>query len=998
MSSKDLSGVLKFCYLTFMPQEEQGFYEFEQFHLDPSRRLLLRQGEPVPLPPKALATLMALLERRGEVVGKDELLQLVWPDTFISEATLTQNIFRLRKALGEEAGEHRFIVTVPGRGYSFVAVAAWKVAVEKPMPEEPAPARPASRPQMPIPPVAIPPPEPPEQPARRPRHRALIAVGVALLLLAPGLFVASWLLNRRAVRERPPQSSSLRRTVAVWGFRNLSGRPDSAWLSTALAELFTGELAMGEKLHVLSGETVARTRMDLGLGQAEDLTPESLAKIRGILGCDTVLLGSYLKLPSQSGHTVRVDLRLIDTATGETLDAATRSSSESDLFGMIAGLGTYMRRRLGAEAPAGRPAARASFPSDPEAARLYSEGLSALRALDDQKARDLLSRAVQEEPAFPLAHAALARTWLNLGYDANAEREATEASRHSAALPREERLLIDGLRAETAKDWPRAIEIYSTLWAFFPDDLEHGLRLARAQTEAGKSREAINTIAALRRLPQPLAEDPRLDLAEGGARLALADYAGQQRLAAEAIAKGRSLGARLLLAQALHLQGRALRSLGRHPEALASIGDAARLFAEAGDRAGVAATANDSANLMMDQGNLDGARREYERALAINREIGNQRGKMLALRNMGGIDAEQGSYARAKELLSEALAIAREIHDRPGQAGVLINLGYVLRTEGDLQAAEKSFEECLSLYRDLRYPAGEATARANLADVLLDQGDLQNARSQADAALRLFEGATHPRGISFTLGRIGSLLLDEGRLPEARQTYNRMLAVSRGAAQASLGAEAESGLAAVSRLTGNLAEARQHEQTALALRRGFRERLSIGKSRLSLAELSLDQGNPASAEREAREVADLFRTLGARDWEGLARKTLALALLAQGKGPAAEQAVHDALQLTDWSRNRRFWLQVRIASGRTAAAAGRLAEARQTLEAARNEAISRGLWIQRLEAELALGEIEFRHGDAIAGRRMLQALQQQAERKGFVQIARQAGDLFTNRR
>ena len=993
MSSKDLSGVLKVCYLIFMPQEEQGFYEFEQFHLDPARRLLLRQGEPVPLPPKALATLMALLERRGEVVGKDELLQMVWPDTFISEATLTQNIFRLRKALGEEAGEHRFIVTVPGRGYSFVAAAAWKVAAEKPMPEEPVPARPVSRPQMPI---VVPPPEPPEQPARRPRHRALIAVGVALLLLAPGLFLGSWFLNRRAVQEGPPQSSPLRRTVAVWDFRNLSGSPDSAWLSTALAELFTGELAMGEKLHVLSGETVARTRMELGLEQAEDLTPESLAKIRSILGCDTVLLGSYLK---QSGHTVRVDLRLIDTATGETLDAATRSSSESELFDLIAGLGTYMRRRLGAEALATSwSTARASFPSVPEAARLYSEGLSALRALDDLKARDLLSRAVREEPAFPLAHAALARTWLNLGYDANAEREATEASRHSASLPREERLLIEALRAETAKDWPRAIEIYSTLWAFFPDDLEHGLRLARAQTEAGKAREAINTIAALRRLPQPLAEDPRLDLAEGDARFTLADYAGQQKLATEAITKGRVLGARLLLAQALHLQGRALRSLGQHPEALASIGDAARLFAEAGDRAGVAATANDSANLMMDQGNLDGARREYARALAINREIGNQHGKITALRNLGGIDAEQGSYARAKQLLSEALAIAREIHDRPGQAAVLINLGYVLRTEGDLQAAEQSFEECLSLYKDLRYPAGEATARANLADILQDQGDLQNARSQANAALRLFELAAHPRGISYTLGRIGSLLLDEGRLPEARQTYDRMLAVSRSAAQASLGAEAESGLAAVSRLTGNLAEARRHEQTALELRKGFRERLSIGKSRLALAELSLDQGDPVSAEREAREIADLFQTLGARDWEGLARKTLALALLAQGKVPAAEQAVHKALQLTDWSRNRRFWLQVRIASGRTAAAAGRLAEARQTLETARNEAISRGLWVQRLEADLALAEIEFLHGDAIAGQRMLQALQRQAEQKGFVQIARQAGDVLTNRR
>ena len=104
-----------------MPPQEQVLYEFEGFVLDPARRLLTRDGAPVALPPKALATLLVLVEQHGRVVDKEELLQAVWPDAFITEATLTQNIFRLRKTLGEEAGDHRFIVTVPGRGYSFVA-------------------------------------------------------------------------------------------------------------------------------------------------------------------------------------------------------------------------------------------------------------------------------------------------------------------------------------------------------------------------------------------------------------------------------------------------------------------------------------------------------------------------------------------------------------------------------------------------------------------------------------------------------------------------------------------------------------------------------------------------------------------------------------------------------------------------------------------------------------------------------------------------------------
>jgi DNA-binding winged helix-turn-helix (wHTH) protein/Tfp pilus assembly protein PilF len=95
--------------------------EFGPFRLDCERRLLRRGADLIPLPAKALDTLVALVHRRGEVVSKDDLMKAVWPDTFVEEANLSQNIHILRKALGEKAQEHRFIVTVPGRGYSFVA-------------------------------------------------------------------------------------------------------------------------------------------------------------------------------------------------------------------------------------------------------------------------------------------------------------------------------------------------------------------------------------------------------------------------------------------------------------------------------------------------------------------------------------------------------------------------------------------------------------------------------------------------------------------------------------------------------------------------------------------------------------------------------------------------------------------------------------------------------------------------------------------------------------
>jgi DNA-binding winged helix-turn-helix (wHTH) protein/Flp pilus assembly protein TadD len=96
-------------------------FEFAKFRMDVPKRLLFREGQAVALVPKAFDTLAFLVQHRDRVVTKDEVMQAVWPDTFVEEANLTQNISVVRKALGESPKDHRFIVTVPGRGYRFAA-------------------------------------------------------------------------------------------------------------------------------------------------------------------------------------------------------------------------------------------------------------------------------------------------------------------------------------------------------------------------------------------------------------------------------------------------------------------------------------------------------------------------------------------------------------------------------------------------------------------------------------------------------------------------------------------------------------------------------------------------------------------------------------------------------------------------------------------------------------------------------------------------------------
>jgi DNA-binding winged helix-turn-helix (wHTH) protein/Tfp pilus assembly protein PilF len=100
---------------------EHTSYEFGPFSLDAGKRLLLRNGEPVQLAPKVLETLLTLIENRERVLTKDELLSQIWGETIVEEGGLTRNISILRKTLGEKPDDHQFIVTVPARGYQFVA-------------------------------------------------------------------------------------------------------------------------------------------------------------------------------------------------------------------------------------------------------------------------------------------------------------------------------------------------------------------------------------------------------------------------------------------------------------------------------------------------------------------------------------------------------------------------------------------------------------------------------------------------------------------------------------------------------------------------------------------------------------------------------------------------------------------------------------------------------------------------------------------------------------
>src|SRR5262249_32795438 len=159
-----------------------------------------------------------------------------------------------------------------------------------------------------------------------------LALSVALLLaLSVGRWRPRLLVLRTANQAAGPAAPiKARRSVAVLGFKNLSGRPEHAWLSTALSEMLTTELAAGEKLRTIPEENVARMKVELALKEAETLATDSLVRVRKNLGADLLVVGAYLGLGNEAGGQIRLDVRLQDPLAGETIAAMVQSGTEKD--------------------------------------------------------------------------------------------------------------------------------------------------------------------------------------------------------------------------------------------------------------------------------------------------------------------------------------------------------------------------------------------------------------------------------------------------------------------------------------------------------------------------------------------------------------------------------------------------------------------------------------------------------------------------------------------
>jgi tetratricopeptide (TPR) repeat protein/tRNA A-37 threonylcarbamoyl transferase component Bud32/TolB-like protein len=738
--------------------------------------------------------------------------------------------------------------------------------------------------------------EDPSSRAAPPRSRLAWATAA---VLAAVLVTLPFLLVRESAPPDAPAAGSVRARplVALLGFRNLAGRPDSAWLSAALAEMLGIELVAGEALRLASGEDVARLRASFALPEAETLAKDTLARVHRSLGADFVVLGSYVALGSESGGRLRLDVRVQDAHSGETVAVFTETGTEAGVLDLVSRAGTALRERLGAGRLTGtqQAEARASQPTTPEAARFYTEGVARLRLYDALGAREWLERAVAADAQHPLPHAALAEALARLGHDAAAAQEARRAGELARGLPRAEKLRVEGLAHETAGDLPKAIESYRVLFGFFPDDLEHGLRLARVLTNAGRAQEALTVVADLRRLPPPHGADPRLPLAEADARLSLSDFEGARQAARQAAKSAEGRDARHVQARAALVEGSALWGLGEQESAGASFALARDVFEQVGDRGGAAAAYNRMAGVPYERGDFRAAQAMFEQALAVCREIGDRRCIGRQLGNVAEARASRGELGPARAMYLEAAALNRDSRNLAPLADNLNGLGTVRFYEADLAGASRDFEEALSIARSIGDRRHVGYALHGLGRVRLMAGDSGGARKAHEEALALRRQMNQSDTVAASSLALALVDLAEGKPAEAEPLATAAAAEFAREGFADYEAEALAVRAQALAATARRAEAQEAADRAITLVRASQNPAARVRTAVFVLR-ALPPGSPIPTDllALAREAIAESRRLGLRT--GYLAAEIALAEV-QGDAARKAPAVAEARKL-----------------------------------------------------------------------------------------------------
>jgi TolB-like protein/DNA-binding winged helix-turn-helix (wHTH) protein/tetratricopeptide (TPR) repeat protein len=512
---------------------DSTIYQFEGFRLDAGKRLLFKDGaEPVPLAPKVFDTLLCLIRNRGGIVEKDELMSAVWDETFVEENNLNKNISTLRRIFGERPAEHRFIVTVPGKGYKFVA----EVEVTEP-----------ERDSRPLDSVG-------ERVDKR-WTRARFWLAAMALSVIGGLCLWGFYAWSRDQAAAPISS------VAVLPFVNVQGDPELDYLADGLSENLIDRLSELPQLKVIARNSSFKYRD----GNSD------LRQIGEDLGVQAIVTGRV----QRHGDDLMIRVELIDTRTNKQLWGKQFDHKPSELVSVRGDIARMISERLRVRLTAAQELQVVKRGTDdPMAYDLVLKGdfLSEYGATR-RKALEFYKQASELDPNYALAFARVASTYQRLASagDLNPkEVEALVQTNAKRALDLDEDL-AEGhhVLAEVARDrWD---------WATAEHEYQRALEL-NPNLSAVRSRYS-SYLSDLNRHDQAIAEALRvkeLDPRELRSYATVAQALALARRFDEAIAESRKILEISQLSDAYFILANAYAGKGMNREALLAMEEAIR--------------------------------------------------------------------------------------------------------------------------------------------------------------------------------------------------------------------------------------------------------------------------------------------------------------------------------------------------------------------------------------------------------------------------------------
>jgi DNA-binding winged helix-turn-helix (wHTH) protein/TolB-like protein/Tfp pilus assembly protein PilF len=365
------------------------FYEFGNFRLDALTRTLLRDGQAVPLAPKAFEMMLALAESHEKILSKDDLMRRIWPDTIVEENNLTVIISILRKALGENPSQHRYIVTIPGRGYRFVAKVN-EVAEE----ERAVAAAEVQRDDRVVYPV--------EPPAQSVFHRYAQFFRICGLVLVAGICILIGTMVLSGGRVTDARIGS----IAILPFKPLASDTSEPYLGLGLADVIITHLGNLHDVIVRPTSTILRYA---GLNQ-DPLEAGRALKV------DSILDGHFQLVKDR----IRLTIQVIRVRDGETLWSETFDDKFTNLFSMQDAISERVAHALMIRLKDGeKQRMKKRYTDDPEAYQLYLYGryFWNRRTADGlRKAAAYFTQASEKDPSFALAYAGLADSYCLFDY------------------------------------------------------------------------------------------------------------------------------------------------------------------------------------------------------------------------------------------------------------------------------------------------------------------------------------------------------------------------------------------------------------------------------------------------------------------------------------------------------------------------------------------------------------------------------------------------------